>query len=209
MAISARLPWRGQFLVFIRFPVEPAASWWPNSAMLPTFPSIARRFSLFLVLVALQPGFARAAAPTADADDDDRTVLASQVLELAYSPNTLRDSFSGFLTPALEAMKREGMPVAAQEEMRKAFTEWFDQEVKWTDIKPKLIKIYSHDFTVEELRALLGFLQKPLGQKVMAKLPLVMQDGAFAGQQYFKSKEDSLNAKLAPIFEKYQGKPAK
>ena len=108
-------------------------------------------------------------------------------------------------------MKREGMPEAARTEMRKAFTEWFDQEVKWSDIKPKLIEIYSHDFTPEELRTLLAFLQKPLGQKVMAKLPLVMQDGAFAGQQYFKTKSDSLNAKLAPIFQKYQnqGKAAK
>jgi len=176
--------------------------------MLPIFPTKALHLSLLLLLVAIHPRFAQAAAKD---DDDDRTFLASQVLELAYSPNTLRDSFSGFLDPALDAMKREGMPEAARTEMRKAFTEWFDQEVKWSDIKPKLIEIYSHDFTPEELRTLLAFLQKPLGQKVMAKLPLVMQDGAFAGQQYFKTKSDSLNAKLAPIFQKYQnqGKAAK
>jgi len=42
----------------------------------------------------------------------------------------------------------------------------------------------------------------------MAKLPLVMQDGSLAGQQYFMSKQDSLNAKLAPIVAKYKAKPA-
>jgi hypothetical protein len=103
-------------------------------------------------------------------------------------------------------MKRDGMPDAARAEIRKAFLEWFDQEVKWEEIKPKLVQIYAKDFTEEELRALLAFLDKPIGQKVMAKLPLVMQDGALVGQQYFMSKQDSLNEKLAPIIEKYEGK---
>ena len=158
---------------------------------------------LLLVLLAIHPRFVHAA------EDDTRTVLAAEVLELAYSPGNLRDSFSGFLEPALDAMKRDGMPEAAREEVRKAFTEWFDQEVKWTEIKPKLVQIYSHDFTAEELRSLLTFLQKPLGQKVMAKLPLVMQDGSLAGQQYFLSKQESLNEKLAPIFAKYKAKAAR
>ena len=165
------------------------------------FSSKAVRLPLLLVLLTFHPRHVRA-------DDETRTILAQEVLELAYSPNNLRDSFSGFLDPALEAMKRDGMPEAARAEMRKAFTEWFDQEVKWADIKPKLVQIYAHDFTDEELRALLAFLEKPLGQKVMAKLPLVIQDGGLAGQQYFMSKQDSLNAKLAPIVEKYKNKPA-
>ena len=158
------------------------------------------RLCLLPLLLAFHPGFARA-------DEDTRTLLAQQVLELAYSPNNLRDSFAGFLEPALDAMKRDGMPDAARDEVRKAFTEWFDQEVKWSEIEPKLVQIYAHDFTEEELRTLLAFLDKPLGQKVMAKLPLVMQDGSLAGQQYFISKQDSLNAKLAPIIAKYKIKP--
>ena len=134
---------------------------------------------------------------------NSRTELASEVLELAYSPSNLRDSFQGFLTPALDAMTREGMPDAARKEARAAFTQWFDEEVKWSEIKPKLVQIYAHDFTEEELRALLAFLEKPLGQKVMTKLPLVMQDGALAGHEYFLSKRDSLIAKIQPIFDKY------
>ena len=156
---------------------------------------------LLLVFLAVHPRFVCAA------DDDTRTILAQEVLELAYSPGTLRDSFSGFLEPALDAMKRDGMPDAARAEVRKAFTQWFDQEVKWVEIKPKLVRIYANDFTTEELRTLLTFLQKPLGQKVMTKLPLVMQDGSLAGQQYFISKQESLNEKLAPIIAKYKSKP--
>ena len=165
--------------------------------------SRAIRLCFLLLLFSFHPRFARA-----DPDEDNRTILAEEVLELAYSPSTLRDSFEGFLTPALDAMKRDGMPDAARDEVRKAFIEWFDQEVKWEEIKPKLVQIYAHDFTEEELGTLLQFLQKPLGQKVMAKLPLVMQDGSLAGQQYFISKQDSLNAKLAPIIEKYKTKPS-
>jgi hypothetical protein len=161
--------------------------------------SKAARIALLLLLAGFHPRFARA-------DDDDRTILAGEVLDLAYSPTSLRDSFSGFLEPALDAMKREGMPDAARAEVRKAFTDWFDENVKWTEIRPKLVQIYAHDFTEQELRALLAFLDKPIGQKVMTKLPLVMQDGSLAGQQYFASKQDSLNAKLAPIVEKYKSK---
>ncbi|HEX4086853.1 MAG TPA: DUF2059 domain-containing protein [Chthoniobacteraceae bacterium] len=142
------------------------------------------------------------AADSKDADDT-RTELASEVLELAYSPSNLRDSFEGFLKPALDAMTREGMPEAARKEVRTAFTQWFDEEVKWGEIKPKLVQIYAHDFTEEELRTLLAFLQKPLGQKVMEKLPLVMGDGALAGHDYFMSKKESLIAKIQPIFDKY------
>jgi hypothetical protein len=158
--------------------------------------SRALRSSLLLLfLLGFLPGPARA-------DDDNRTILAGEVLDLIYSPNTLRDSFAGFLEPALDAMKRDGMPDAARAEMHKAFTEWFDQEVKWAEIKPKLVQIYAKDFTEDELTALLSILDKPVGQRVIAKLPLVMQDGALAGQQYFMSKQDSLNAK------KYKNKPA-
>ena len=169
------------------------------SNMAAMFANPLRFVPLALALVALQPRWARG-------DEDNKTILAEEVLELAYSPDNLRQSFEGFLDPALDAMKKDGMPDAARDEVKKAFTEWFDQEVKWTEIKPRLVQLYSKDFSEEELVALLKFLQKPEGQKVMAKLPLVMQDGALVGQQYFISKQDSLNAKLAPIVAKYKGK---
>jgi hypothetical protein len=157
-----------------------------------------------LLFLGASPHLARAAASDTPVPDN-RTILAEEVLELAYSPSSLRDSFASFLDPALDAMKRDGMPDAAREEVRKAFLQWFDEEVKWDDIKPKLVQIYAHDFTEPELATLLHFLQKPLGQEVMAKLPLVMHDGSVAGQDYFASKQASLNAKLAPIIAKYRG----
>jgi hypothetical protein len=171
--------------------------------MAATSSPITLRFCLLLLLLGLHPHVLRA-----DPNEDPHTILAEEVLDLAYSPSSLRDSFTGFLNPALDAMKRDGMPDAAREEVRKAFIQWFDEEVKWDEIKPQMVQLYAKDFTEEELRALLAFLDKPLGQKVMAKLPLVMQDGALVGQQYFLSKQDSLNAKLAPIIAKYQKKTA-
>jgi len=162
-------------------------------------PSKALRLALPLLFAAFHPSPARA-------DDDSRTILAGEVLELAYDPGALRDSFASYLDPALDAAKRDGLPDAARAEMRKAFLDWFDQEVKWSDLKPRLVQIYAHDFTEEELRALLAFLDKPLGQKVISKLPLVMQEGAMAGQQYFISKQDSLNDRLAAIIARYKGK---
>jgi hypothetical protein len=154
-----------------------------------------------LMLLALAAAHAARAA-----DDDDKTIYAQQVLDLIYSPTTLRDSFSGLIDPALEKMKDQGMPEAARDEARRAFIEWFDQEVKWADIEPGLVKVYTQDFSEDELRMLLNILQKPLGQSVISKLPLVMRDGSLVGREYFQSKEASLDAKLGPIMAKYRDK---
>ena len=164
--------------------------------------SLCIGLSLSLLVLGIHPRCARG-----DDDADERQILAEEVLELAYSPDNLRDTFTNFLNPALDAMKRDGMPDAARAEVRKAFTDWFDQEVKWSEIKPKLVNVYAHDFTAAELQTLLNFLDKPLGQKVISKLPVVMEEGSYVGQQYFLSKQDSLNARLAPIYEKYKMKP--
>ena len=136
--------------------------------------------------------------------DKVRADLASKILELAYSPTTLRDSFSQFLNPALDAMKQQGMPDSARAETRRAFTAWFDEDIKWEEIKPKLVELYSKALTEEELRGLLAIYQQPLGRKIMAKLPLVLQEGSLIGQQYYNSKQDALNEKLAPIVQKYK-----
>lgn len=154
-----------------------------------------------LALVILPAGLV---SRPARGDEDNRTILAREVLELTYSPGSLRDSFGAFLQPVLNGMKRDGLPDAAQEEVRKAFLEWFNQEVRWDDIKPKLVQVYAQDYTEEELWALVNFLKNPLGQKVIAKVPLVMHDCGVTGQGYFASKQDSLNAKLAPILAKYR-----
>lgn len=160
-------------------------------------------FPLLFALVLAAPALA-ADPKQDDAPSKARTGLAAQVLDLAYTPTALRDSFSQFLNPALDAMKQQGMPDSARAETRRAFTSWFDEDIKWEEIKPKLIDLYAKAFTEEELRGLLAIYQQPLGQKIMAKLPIILQAGSMIGQQYYNSKQDALNAKLAPIVEKYK-----
>lgn len=169
----------------------------------PTLMNIRRFAPLCLALALSLPVFG------ADQKDDAgntkvRSELASKILELAYSPTSLRDSFSQFLNPALDAMKQQGMPESARTETRRAFTSWFDEDIKWEEIKPKLAELYTKAFTEEELRGLLAIYQQPLGQKIMAKLPIVLQEGSIIGQQYYNSKQDALNARLAPIVQKYK-----
>ena len=113
----------------------------------------------------------KSADKSADKPDKARTGLASQILELAYTPTALRDSFSQFLNPALDAMKQQGMPDSARAETRRAFTSWFDEDIKWEEIKPKLIDLYAKAFTEEELRGLLAIYQQPLGRKSWPSSP--------------------------------------
>jgi hypothetical protein len=44
--------------------------------------------------------------------------------------------------------------------------------------------VYARNFSIDELRALTEFYRTPLGQKVLQKLPPVMQESMMAGQRF-------------------------
>ncbi len=63
----------------------------------------------------------------------------------------------------------------------------------WTNFMAKIdtgklidmtVPIYAKHFTHEEIKELLAFYQKPIGQKVIATLPAVMQESMLAGQKW-------------------------
>ncbi len=44
--------------------------------------------------------------------------------------------------------------------------------------------IYARNFTVDELRQITAFYRQPVGQKLLQKLPIVMQESLALGQQF-------------------------
>ena len=110
------------------------------------------------------------------------------------------------IDPLVGSMKQRGMPEAAALEVKEAFKQWFTTEIKWEDIKPKMVEIYVQQFTEPELKDLYAFYQSPTGQKAIEKLPIVTKQGALIGSEYAQTKQQSLQAKLKEIAEKYAAK---
>jgi len=140
------------------------------------------------------------------ADEATHREAAVRVLEITKADAAMKSGFQAMIDPVLASMRQRGMPEAAAQEVKEAFSQWFTEEIKWEDIKPKMVEIYVQQFSEAELKELQAFYQTPTGQKAIEKLPIVMQQGANIGREYAQSKGQILQAKLKEIAEKYPPK---
>jgi len=56
--------------------------------------------------------------------------------------------------------------------------------------------IYANNFTVEEMRAIAAFYSQPVGQKLLQKMPVVMQQSMQMGQKFGESLARDLDEKM-------------
>jgi hypothetical protein len=104
----------------------------------------------------------------------------------------------------IENMHQHGMPQEGVDEIKAAVGRWYDAEINFDDIRPKMVEIYIRDFTEDDLKKIVAFYESPVGQKTIKNLPNVMRQGAMIAQDYTKEKIPSLNAQLTPILVKYR-----
>jgi len=121
-------------------------------------------------------------------------------------------------SPELEAKIRElmavtgsaGMTIQSIEQILGSMKQALPQvpEEFWQNFMERLdrdqlidmiVPIYAEHFTEEEIDAMLGFYKSDVGQRVIAKLPVVMRESALAGQEWGKKTAmqviDQLKAK--------------
>ena len=60
----------------------------------------------------------------------------------------------------------------------------FMKEVRPEDLVNMVIPVYDRNFTDEEIEGMIVFYSSPIGQKVLAKLPIVMQESMQIGQAW-------------------------
>jgi hypothetical protein len=156
--------------------------------------------ALFLAVVLLST------IPSSHADDAASRKSAEAILEVTNAAGAMKSGFIATIEPMIASMKKQGMPDAAALEMTAALGEWFDAEIKWADIKPKMVDLYVKEFSEQDLKELLAFYQTPVGKKAINKLPIVMRQGAVIGQEYAAQKQDSLKRKVQAIVDKYRPK---
>jgi hypothetical protein len=50
-----------------------------------------------------------------------------------------------------------------------------DKAIGWDKLQPDMVKLYTDNFSEQELKDLVAFYQSPLGKKVQAKMPQISQ----------------------------------
>ncbi len=145
-----------------------------------------------------------ALVPLAQADEASHRALATQFIDANDVPRSLRKAFLSLINPMVDGMKQRGMPEAAMTEMKAAITSWYDEEVKWDDLRPKFVEVYMKEFTEQELKEMVAFYESPTGKKTLATMPALMEQSNVIMQSYVQGKQASLNAKITPVVEKYR-----
>ncbi len=108
-------------------------------------------------------------APSAEFEADIR-----KLMEISGTADLAAQLMDQMLVPLKQAV-----PDVPEE-----FWEAFMAKVDTDEVIALNVPIYAKYFTHEEVRQLLAFYSAPLGQKIIATMPLVMQESFAAGQQW-------------------------
>ncbi|MDB6047285.1 MAG: hypothetical protein JWR17_31 [Pseudomonas sp.] len=74
-----------------------------------------------------------------------------------------------------------------------------DQSIGWNKLKPDMVKLYTANFTEQELKDLVAFYQSPLGKKVLTKMPELTQQSAQLTQGKLEAAVPVVNKLLADM----------
>jgi hypothetical protein len=72
----------------------------------------------------------------------------------------------------------------------------------WDVLKTEFAKIYAAEYTEDELNQLTAFYNSPLGKKLGAKTPLLMQKGMALGQKTIADHRPELEQMMQDAFAK-------
>jgi hypothetical protein len=158
-----------------------------------------KRLSAVIFLAALglliKPAFA---------DDASARDLAGKLIDMTNGKDTMRAGFDAVIDNVIDNMQQHGMPQAGVDELKAAVDKWYNSQINFADVRPKMVDAYLKDFSQDDLKQILAFYQSPVGQKAIKVMPAVMREGATVEQDYTKAKIPSLNAELTPILVKYR-----
>ena len=77
-------------------------------------------------------------------------------------------------------------------------TNFYLKHASFTKLKPKLASLYAKELSVEEMKALTNFFKTKEGQKILLKMPRLMQLSTNLGQQeVFKHYGELMNSLMS------------
>jgi len=147
------------------------------------------------------------AAPLHAITFSHRTLAENLVREIS-GPAVLKQSVHQALEPFLRQLRRDDMPEDLIAEVRQAFLDWLEEDIKWDEISPALAAAYAEQFDEKELTQILAFVQSPAGSKFLNKHPELIKAGIKLREDYAKTKQPELMARIQPLLSGYQSRKA-
>lgn len=143
---------------------------------------VLRILALFIVIAGSPASASEELTPEKKADI--RTIFSmTGVLEMA---NVFAKATSHQIISAVQSARPDISSTlfeVIREETRNAIDEAISEQGGLIDL---LVPIYHRNFTHDEIKGLLSFYRTPLGQKLIAAMPVMMQESMAAGQQWVK-----------------------
>jgi hypothetical protein len=143
------------------------------------------------------------AAPSR-ADEATHRQAVMDLMELLRAREMILQSAQTAYEPHLRALGTRGVPAPAIDEMRVALAGLVKKIADGTEMIDGMVSVYMRTFSEPEIRELLTFYKSPVGQKTIAQLPKVMQEGAQIGQQAFAKHQDEFGEIVQAIMKKHQ-----
>ena len=74
-----------------------------------------------------------------------------------------------------------------------------DKAVGWNKLKPDMVKLYTSNFSEQELKDLIAFYESPVGQKVLKQMPALTAQSAQITQAKLESAVPAVNKLLTDM----------
>jgi hypothetical protein len=139
---------------------------------------------------------------------DDSVALANRYLELTGASAFLQQGFESGIKGSLDRMRAQGAPAELVDSIQADARTFFTQNFKWDEVKPKLAKLYAGAFTEAELRELDAFYASPTGQKAVAKMPSLTQEGGLLAMSGVQAKMPEFQQHVAAMIQDFRKREA-
>ena len=120
------------------------------------------------------------------ADSQTHRQAAEEVLRLTKVDKMLApliDQIQQVQIQQLQQMDLSREAYSAAQRYLQRINDLVAREMRWQEIKNDYVGLYTDAFTEQELRQLIQFYGTPLGQKVVEKMPVLMEQSMQVGQK--------------------------
>lgn len=147
------------------------------------------------------------------ADEASHKKTAAELLEVMQTEKMLdqmMDAMEGVMEQSFKALDLPAEGREASKAVQKETMEWFSEFFVWEQMRDLYVDIYVEVFTEPEIRELIEFYKSPLGQKLLKKMPALMQKSMQKTQALLQDKmpafQKRLEKTITELEEKYKDK---
>ncbi|MEO0453796.1 MAG: DUF2059 domain-containing protein [Verrucomicrobiota bacterium] len=128
--------------------------------------------------------------------------LAAELLELTGTKQIVSQIKQQIQTRQLQVLQARGLRPDDTEGANLYLDEldtFLDSQLSWDKFEPEFVGLYTNVFSQEELKGLVDFYRSPLGDKILTKMPQLLQQTA----QLTQSRAQALSPDIQRITEEF------